>query len=160
MTDTCTAQPIDTAPKDGGWILAHVPENGEPPFNQPWVILTWGDEGWYDEDGNGHDPIAWAPLPDPQPKPTGWTPPAGTIQIAEVRGSWIDGKSVDIPWRWVIGIEKPDGTSDKHRGCDVAVTLEEAKVRAERWQAKIGLPVEIVPLDGKVIPFRLAVTKQ
>jgi len=157
-----TPQPIETAPKDGGWILGHVPKNALAPYNHPWIILTWGDSGWMDDDGNGHEPIEWVPLPDPQPALTGWTPPSGTIQIIEITGEgWTrNGKPIEVPYRWQISIEKADGSYDEYRDIWHAVTSEEAEARALKWQAEIGLPIVRVPLDRRVIPFRPAVTKQ
>jgi len=153
---------INTAPKDGGWILGHVPKNAEEPYRQPWVILTWGDAGWHDNEGNGHDPVEWIPLPDPQPQNTGWMPPSGVIQMVEITGEgWTcNGQPADVPWRWIINIEKEDGTIDAYRDCDMAVTVEEAEARALRWQAKYGLPIVRIPLAGNVIPFRPRVTRQ
>lgn len=162
MVDRITPQPIETAPKDGGWILGHVPKNAPYPYNHPWVILTWGGSGWADDEGNGHDPVAWVPLPDPQPAQTGWTPPSGTIRIVEITGDgWTcNGKPVDVPWRWIIEIEKPDGTRDDYRDHDIAASIDEAEARALKWQTKFGLPIIRVPLDQKVIPFRPAEMRQ
>ncbi|OYW85183.1 MAG: hypothetical protein B7Z20_09570 [Sphingobium sp. 32-64-5] len=88
--------PITSAPKDGGWILGHVPKNADGPYAQPWIILTWGDSGWMDDDGTPHEPVEWVALPDPQPARTGWTPPSGTIRIVEITGDgWtMNGKPV------------------------------------------------------------------
>lgn len=163
-----TPQPIDTAPKDGGWILGHVRQEIDDTYRHPWAILSWGDGaevhdfGWYDDEGNRHEPTRWVPLPDPQPFPTGWSPPCGTIRIEEITGEgWtMNGKPIDVPYRWVVYIEKPDGSYDDYRESSHAVTLGEAEVRASRWREKFGLPIVTVPLDKKVIPFRPAVTKQ
>ncbi|KKW93942.1 hypothetical protein YP76_04695 [Sphingobium chungbukense] len=161
-------QPIETAPKDGGWILGQVQQEPSDIYRQPWAILTWSDGaevhdfGWYDDDGNRHEPTRWVPLPDPQPFPTGWSPPCGTIRIEEITGEgWTcNGKPIDVPYRWVVYIEKPDGSYDEYRESWHAATLAEAQARAERWRAKFGLPIVTVPLDKKVIPFKPAVTKQ
>ena len=165
---TIAPQPIETAPKDGEWILGHVPVDPAKSWLHPWIILTWSDGaerddfGWYDSDGIRHEPITWIALPDPQPDPTGWTPPSGTIRIQEITGEgWtMNGKPVEVPYRWMIYVEKPDGSYDEYRDTWHAVTLTEAQARAERWRAKFGLPIVTVPLDKKVIPFRPAVTKQ
>lgn len=161
-------QPIDTAPKDGGWILGLVREEIDDTYRQPWAIVSWGDGaeshdfGWYDDDGLRREPVQWVPLPDPQPFPTGWAPPCGTIKIAEITGEgWTcNGEPCAVPWRWVVFIEKPDGAHDEYREAWHAVTIDEAVARAERWRQKFGLPVVTVPLDGNVIPLRPKVTRQ
>ncbi|MEE4452893.1 hypothetical protein [Novosphingobium resinovorum] len=156
-------QPIETAPKNGGWVLGLVlPEGPTETRWQPWMPVTWGDTGWYDDEGYGQEPTAWVPLPDPQPRPTGWTPPSGTIKVAEITGEgWTSNdKPLEVPWRWLISVEKPDGSYDQYRDTDMAVTREEAVTRATKLQAKIGLPIVIVPLDRKGIPFRPGATIQ
>lgn len=156
MTGAPEPQPMDAAPKNGGWVLAHVPKNAPYPHNHPWIILTWGDSGWVDDDGNEHEPVAWVPLPDPQPSPTGWGPAAGTIKMIEITGEgWADGagKAIAVPWRWIIEIEKPDGTYDEYRDNEFAVTVEDAERRASKWHSRFGLPIVRVPLEKKVIPF-------
>lgn len=161
-------QPIETAPKDGGWILGRIRHEVDDTYRQPWAILSWGDGadahdfGWYDDEGNRQEPTQWVPLPDPQPFPTGWTPPVGTIKIAEITGEgWTcNGKPVEVPYRWLIYIEKPDGSCDEYREPWHEVTLSAAQRRAERWSAKFGLPVIIVPLDNKVVSLLPAATRQ
>ena len=156
---TPVPQPIETAPKNGGWVLGLVLPRGPTETRwQPWMPVTWGDTGWYDDEGCGQEPTAWVPLPDPQPKATGWTPPSGRIRVAEITGDgWTcNGKPVEVSWRWLISVEKPDGSYDEYRDTDMAVTREEAVMRATKLQAKIGLPIVIVPLGRKVIPLRPA----
>lgn len=164
-----TPQAIETAPRDGGWILAHVPKNGVEPYNQPWLVLTWGDgpvdgeAGWCDDDGNQHEPTEWVALPDPQPKPTGWSPAVGKIMIHETDGTgWTDGKGnpIEAPYRWWLSIERPDGTTDEYREPWPFVRLEDAQARAERYRHKFGLPIECVPLKGSTVVFLPAVTRQ
>ncbi|PZQ54167.1 MAG: hypothetical protein DI555_13980 [Novosphingobium pentaromativorans] len=158
-----TKQPIETAPKDGGWVLGLVLPDGPTDTNwQPWVQVTWGDDGWCDDDGCGVEPTAWAPLPDPQPKNTGWTPPTGTIRIVEITGDgWTcNGKPIAVEWRWLISVEKPDGSYDRYRDTDFAVTHDEAVARATRLQNKIGLPIVTVPLEGKVVSLLPELSRQ
>lgn len=156
-------QPIETAPKDGGWVLGLVLPDGPTDAHwQPWTPVTWGDGGWYDDGGYGQEPSAWVPLPDPQPRPTGWTPPSGTIKITEITGDgWTcNGKPVDCDWRWAISVEKPDGSHDQYRDTDFAVTQEEAVQRATKLQAKIGLPIVALPVGGQVTALPSAETRQ
>lgn len=149
-------------PMDGRWFLAYVPSLSEFVSSRPWVIATRCDDGFHDVEGMGVEVEGWDDLPEPAPKHTGWTPPTGTIIIAESTGEgWTsDGKPVEVPWRWVISVEKPDGSHDKYRDIDFAVTREEAVVRATKLQATIGLPIVIRHLDRKVIPFRPTITRQ
>ncbi|MGJ8478009.1 hypothetical protein [Sphingobium yanoikuyae] len=155
-------QPIDTAPKDGGWILGRVRVDPKNSWQQPWVIMTWGDCGWTDNEGDEHAPIEWVSLPDPQPSPTGWTPPSGTIRICEITGEgWTsNGQPIKVPYRWEVYIEKPDGSYDEYRESWHDATLEGAQLYARKWQQRFGLPIMTVHLDKKILPFRLAVTKQ
>jgi hypothetical protein len=160
---TVTPQPIETAPKNGGWVLGLVLLDGPTDTQwQPWVPVTWGDDGWVDDDYNRQDPKGWVSLPDPQPRPTGWTPPAGTIVIAEITGEgWTcNGEPMTVKWRWSIFVEKPDGSYDEYRETNFAITHDEAVIRAEKLQAKIGLPIVTVPLAGKVVPLLPEVTRQ
>lgn len=163
-----TPQPIETAPKDGGWILGLVRQEISDTYRQPWAIVTWSDGaevhdfGWYDDEGNRQEPVQWVPLPDPQPYPTGWTPPSGTIRMEEITGDgWTcNGEPCVVPWRWVVFIEKADGSYDEYRDTHHEVTLVAAEARAERWRQKFGLPVVKVSLDRKLIPLFPAVTRQ
>lgn len=156
-------QPIETAPKAGGWVLGLVLPNGPTDtYWQPWIPLTWGDGGWYDDHGHGYEPTAWVPLPDPQPRPTGWTPPAGKIMIAEITGEgWTcNGEPITVDWRWSISVEKPDGSYDEYRETNFAVTYDEAVARATKLQTKIGLPIVTVPLSDRVTILRPGTTIQ
>lgn len=58
-------QPIESAPKDGTWILAYAPDTEKywcPPA--PWVIIQFSaDERWVDEaDSDAGEPTYWMPL--------------------------------------------------------------------------------------------------
>lgn len=154
-------QPMDMARKNGGWVLGYVPFRAEKGF-MPWLAVTWGDNGWVDDNGDQCDPTCWVPLPDPQPENTGWTPPAGTIRVQEITGEgWtMNGKPVEVPYRWAVFIEKPDGTYDEYREIDHTVTIEQAQERALKWRQKFGLPIETTFLDKKVVPFKPPVTLQ
>ncbi len=154
-----TPQPIETAPKDGGWVLGLVLPNGWTDRDwQPWVAVTWGDSGWADDDGNRREPTAWVPLPDPQPRPTGWRPPEGRVLVQEVTGDgWTsNGKPIDVPYRWAISIERNDGSYDEYRETHFRVTREEAEATGMRWSQEYGLPAEVIPLAApeNVLPFR------
>lgn len=157
---TLEMQPIESAPLNGGWILGYEPALKATSWSSaPWVIVTRCDSGsgWSDIDGNGLNPTHWAPLPDPQPEPTKWLPAEGTIRVVEVGADgWTDGKGkpVAVSWRWMVDIERPDGSFDEYRDCDFRETLEQAQAAADRWAKQYGLPVVTVPLDRKVIPFQ------
>lgn len=161
-------QPMDTAPKDGGWVLGRVREQADDTHWQPWTVVTWSDGaeahdlGWYDDDGNRQEPTQWVPLPDPQPRPTGWTPPVGTIRMEEITGEgWTcNGQPCEVPWRWAVFIEKPDGSYDEYRETQHEVTFEQAAARAKRWREKFGLPIVTVSLDQKVVAMLPPVTRQ
>lgn len=60
-------QPIETAPKDGTWVLCFVPDNC-PEYENTlvlrYVIGSWGRPGI-----GGYRPTYWQPLPNP-PSPT------------------------------------------------------------------------------------------
>lgn len=151
-----TPQPIDTAPKDGGWVLGLVQPDGWTDRDwQPWAIVTWGDSGWYDDDGNPRAPVSWVPLPDPQPKPTGWRPPEGTILVVEITGDgWTsNGKPIEVSWRWQISVERLDGSHDEYRDYDFRNTRAQADATAARWAEKFGLPIKVIPLPSNVVPF-------
>lgn len=163
MSAASIPQPMETALKNGGWVLALVLPDGPTDGNwQPWAPVTWSDgfilndAGWHDDDGNRQEPTAWVPLPDPQPKNTGWRPAAGTIYLAEMDGKgWTcNGKPVETPYRWQIYIDRPDGTYDEYRDCDLCKTREQADARTARWAEKFGLPIVVVPLPSNVIPFK------
>lgn len=153
-------QPISTAPLDGRWVLACDPSIKYPQsFHGPWVIASRSDleSGWADGEGNPVSPTHWAPLPDPQPEPTEWLPAEGTIYIDEITGEgWTsNGKPTTVSWRWMIYIERLDGTFDKYRETDFANTLEQAQSIADRkWVARHHLPVVVRPLENKVISLK------
>jgi hypothetical protein len=157
MPTVAVPQPIDTAPKNGGWILGHVPVDPAKPWRQPWMILTWGDEGWVDaNDYNPQEPVSWVPLPDPQPEPTSWAPAEGTIVMQEITGKgWTcNGKPCDVPWRWEAYIEKLDGSIDEYRELWHYATIDEAQARATKWQQRLSLPIVVRPLPSNVVPFK------
>lgn len=144
-----TPQPIETAPKDGGWVLGLVLPDGPTDAHwQPWLPVTWGDLGWHDDDGNSQSPTLWVPIPDPQPQPTGWFPAEGIIKLEEITGEgWkINGQPTAVPWRWLVYIERPNGEMDEYRDWHHYVTLEEAERRALKMQDLFGLPVVKAPL--------------
>lgn len=156
-------QPMGTAPKNGGWVLGLVLSEGAKPGSgrQPWEHVTWGDGGWHDDDGNSCEPVAWVPLPDPQPNNTGWMPPEGTIRVVELEaGGWTsNGKPIEVSWRWMVEIERSDGSRDDYRDCDFRDTQEQAAAVAARWAAQFGLPIKVVPLPpvpSNVVQMRRA----
>lgn len=156
-------QPIDTAPKDGGWILGHVPVEPDKSWRQPWMILTWGDSGWVDaNDYNEQQPVEWVPLPDPQPEPTGWSPVEGIIVLQEITGEgWTcNGKPCEVPYRWEAYIEKPDGSIDEYRELWHYNTLQQAEGRATKWQSQFSLSIVVRTLSSNVVPFKPAGTLQ
>jgi hypothetical protein len=162
MAETITPQPMNTAPKDGGWVLGLVLPDGPTDTHwQPWKPLTWSDgfwandAGWHDDDGNRHEPAAWVPIPDPQPKITGWRPAEGTIYLSELpsKGWTCDGKPVEVPYRWQVYIERTDGTFDEYRDCAFLIDREAGDARAARWAEKFGLPVVVVLLPSNVVQF-------
>ena len=67
MLHTMSWRPIDTAPRDGGWILTFDPE--EPDKWAQCAVMRWAaeiDPGWMDQKGEiGHTPSHWMPLPAP-----------------------------------------------------------------------------------------------
>ncbi len=158
-------QPIETAPREGGWVLGLVLPGGPTDTHwQPWIPITWGDNGWVDDDYNRQSPTAWVPLPDPQPRPTGWTPPAGTIKVQEITGEgWTsNGKPIAVPYRWQVYVELPDGSMDEYREWYPCATRQEADRHAMKWVESLGLPVVVVPLPpqpSNVIAFRPALSE-
>lgn len=148
------------APVTDGWILGYDPTRAE--YYSAWMAATRCDSGWCDDHENEVNLTAWVPLPEPHPAPTGWSVPSGTIRVEEITGEgWTcNGKPIDVPWRWAVYIEKPDGSYDEYRDTDHVATIEAAEARALKWRGKLGLPIVIVPLDRKVIPLRPAVTRQ
>jgi len=154
---TDNTQPIEAAPLDGRWLLVRDPSRKYPVTQHgPWVIASRCDigSGWCDDEGNEVEPTHWVPLPDPQPEPTKWLPAEGTICIEEITGDgWTsNGKPVTVSWRWLIYIERPDGSFDEYRDQDLANTLEQAQaIVAQRWTDRYSLPVVVRPLESKVV---------
>ncbi|MFC3442752.1 hypothetical protein ACFOKF_16375 [Sphingobium rhizovicinum] len=143
-------RPISAAPDDDRWILGYDPTATVGP---PWLLVARCDGGWHDEAFHEANPTMWAPLPDPQPEPTGWRRAEGTIRIIK---AW----STDIPWlTHLVEVIKPDGTPDGEREPDMATGIEDARRRATAWAAKLGLPVDEVD-DGNVVPFKRAEPNQ
>ena len=147
-----TPQDISTATPTGGWILGHIPGRDKH-GSSSWVPLTMGDSGWMDEDGNPCTATLWVPLPDPQPAPTGWLPPEGTIHVEQITGEgWTcNGKPIEVPYRWMVYILRQDGSYDEYRDTYHCVTYPEAERRAGEWQRKFDLPIEVKFLDPKVV---------
>lgn len=57
-------QPIETAPKDGAWVLVI---EGQVP-DKPQFVAKWNDYGWVDCDDDVNytiNPTHWMPLPEP-----------------------------------------------------------------------------------------------
>jgi hypothetical protein len=55
-------QPIETAPRDGTWVLC-MWEEDETPYV---AALMYDCDRWYDADGDDYlDPTHWRPLPAP-----------------------------------------------------------------------------------------------
>ena len=148
---------MDLAAKDGGWVMGYVAKLAEQGY-MPWLALTWGDGGWGDDGGNKHDPSVWFPIPDPQPKPTGWAPAEGEIIMQEITGEgWTcNDKPIEVPYRWEVYIEKPDGSIDEYREIWHYATAERAEARAAKWQGQFNLPIIVRPLPSNVVPFKPA----
>lgn len=159
-------QPMDTAPRNGGWVLGLVLPDGPTDTEwQPWISVTWGDKGWVDDNDNRCDPVAWVPLPDPQPRPTGWEPAVGTIMVEEINGKgWtVNGKPADVPYRWFVCVHKPDGSIDEYREWWPYADRESADRRAAKWSDELGLPIIVTLLPtppSNVIPLRKGDTLQ
>ncbi len=151
-----TAQSIDSVPRDGSWILAHVPKMAGTGY-VGWVALTWGDKGWVDDHDNEHEPTLWTRFPDPQPEPTGWQPPVGVIHVEEITGKgWkINGVPAEVPYRWCVYILLPDGEYDEYRETWHYEGYAAAEKRATIWQDRLGLPIKVTSLDPKVVPFAI-----
>lgn len=52
-------QPIETAPKDGTWVLAAHASSGDM------FIVCWRGIGWINDDMGECWPTHWQPLPEP-----------------------------------------------------------------------------------------------
>jgi hypothetical protein len=123
-------QPISTAPADGSWILAYVGEDERPAAKRfPWIILARCDGGWGDDEGHIWWPTRWLALPDPQPAPTDYTAPRGTIRIS----LWHN--------IFAVWVELPTGEHDETRDHYPCGTLSAARNRAREWAGRIALPV-------------------
>ncbi|KKW92279.1 hypothetical protein [Sphingobium chungbukense] len=136
---------ISTAPPGDGWILGYDPSIAEP-GRSPWVPMTRGDGGWYDDGVDVYQPTMWVPLPDPQPEPSGWRPAEGHIEIA---AGMLQGRPV-----FIASIIKPDGTQDIPRDCRLANTAEGIRAEGLSWASDLNLPV-VDMIDANVVPFRL-----
>ncbi|KMS58697.1 hypothetical protein [Sphingobium cupriresistens] len=144
LRELAVPKPIGAAPDDDRWILGYDPAATVGP---PWLLVARCDGGWHDEAFYDANPTMWAPLPDPQPEPTGWRKAEGTIQIIK---AW----SKDIPWlTHLVEVVKPDGSVDNNREPDMATSIEDARRRAAAWAVKLSLPVVEVD-DKNVVPFQ------
>lgn len=144
---TTPSQPIDTAPTGDGWILGFA----GPAERFPWQPMTRCDEGWIDDDGLYHTPTHWLPMPDPQPQPTGWSPPRGEIVV---EACWIGDDRVPM---FLVSIVGPDGKYDDAREPDFRQTLDQAVTSAIKWSVEIGLPWRlggIVHAAADVVPIQ------
>jgi hypothetical protein len=57
-------QPIETAPKDGTWILSADAGDERLVTRHGFTIVQWCDS-WRDEEGYKWEPTCWQPLPEP-----------------------------------------------------------------------------------------------
>ena len=136
---------ISTAPPGDGWILGYDPRIAED-GRSPWVPMTRGDGGWYDDGVDDYEPTMWVPLPDPQPEPSGWRPAEGHVEIASGK---LHGRPV-----FIATIIKPDGKQDIPRDCRLAHSAEGIRGEGRAWAEDLGLPVvdlidaNIAPLDS------------
>lgn len=55
-------RPIETAPKDGTWILGYIGEH------KNYQIMTWGYEAWHNSHWSIVNPTHWMPLPELEDK--------------------------------------------------------------------------------------------
>lgn len=147
-----TSAPIDTAPAGDGWILGFVGDDDRPQAKRfPWMVLTRCDGGWSDGEGYDWMPTLWAPLPDPQPEPTGWRPAEGEV-LVEV--GWLGETRKPI---WLVSVVTPDGKYDDTREPIIADTSREAVERADAWAAQLGLCSRRGLMDhpaSVVVPFK------
>ncbi|NML88720.1 DUF551 domain-containing protein [Sphingobium sp. TB-6] len=136
---------ISAAPPGDGWILGYDPSIADD-GRSPWVPMTRGDGGWYDDGVDDYQPTMWVPLPDPQPEPSGWRPAEGHVEIA---AGMLRGRPV-----FIASIIKPDGTQDIPRDCRLANTAEGIRAEGFSWASDLNLPV-VDLIDANVVPFRL-----
>lgn len=69
-------QPIETAPKDGSWLIGYAPEEQKPFYNpQTLAVFCFSNGGWmavHNESQSIYGPpffrlTHWMPLPEPPP---------------------------------------------------------------------------------------------
>lgn len=135
---------IAHAPRDGSWILGYDPTDGPTRGisridSWPWVILTMCDEGWRDDHGYIFHPTHFLPLPDPQPKATGWRPAEGVVKVARI----IREDNVDVAGlgRFMVYIALPNGEDDLSREPDICRSEEDARRMLVYRSTQLGLPI-------------------
>ncbi len=139
-----------TVPPDGdGWFLAYDPSDGWKAIRTwPWRLATRCDNGFCDEEGYPVEPTGWVAIPDPQPKPTGWRRPVGSIRIGT-------GKIKETGWSgWIVDIVMPDGAYDDTREPLLFNTLAPATAYAEKFGALWELPIIQADALSNVVDFR------
>jgi hypothetical protein len=136
---------ISTAPDGDGWILGYDPSITED-HRSPWLSMTRCDCGWADDGVDTYQPTMWVPLPDPQPKRSGWRPAEGHIEIAAGK---MQGKPI-----FIATVIKPDGTQDVPRDAMLSHSAEGIRAEAESWAKQLGLPV-VDTIDANVVPFKM-----
>lgn len=157
MSVMLSSTALDPPPMDGRWILARSPNLPNGIATRPWIIATRSDEGFIDEMGEClFEPEAWAPLPDPQPIPTNWAPPAGTIVIER-------GRILEAGWQgWIVHIVRPDGSNDDREPWLFNDDEEgKADAKADFYVRRYGLTLdkrrgEVERPNGNVIDFETA----
>lgn len=137
-------------PLGDGWFLAYVP-GVSGTRHAPWIIATRCDSGFCDEHGYSVDVEGWVPLPDPQPRPTGWSAPAGTILVEHAKIVETDDQV------WLASFVLPDGKYDEARepyfNHDRELTVQWAQEAAAPW----ALPIKFCQsLADNVVPFARA----
>lgn len=122
-------------PMDGRWILGFVPHCSDRGRTRPWAIVTRSDEGFIDEWGDEVFEVeGWLPLPDPQPRPTDWTPPTGALRVCRAR-------IAESGWQgWIMTVMKADGDDDSR---EPWLYNSEAEVdeAAKRYSDRYTLPI-------------------
>lgn len=144
--------PMDSAPAGDGWILALVEGELTETKPSPWRLATRCDGGWCDDESYLVKPVAWLPVPDPQPKSSGWRKAEGFIEISPGKlpeGSTMAGRR-DV---WVASVVLPDGTFDRTREPDIWPTREGAMRAAQDMAKLLGLPIREAAVASNVIPF-------
>ena len=56
-------QPIESAPKDGTWILTWTRDITN--MEGPWLVVRWNGKEWVDAVAGFYEPTHWQPLPAP-----------------------------------------------------------------------------------------------